>query len=186
MNDIHQITDLGGTTHDIKDYRIPALPSDGKKFWNGNGAWANLVDVIYPVGSIYMSASSTDPGTLFGGTWEALENRFLVGAGDDYTAGDEGGEALHTLTESELPVVEKGMNFRNFYNSSNGNIESPMAQTGTDGTVNSQYSLTYNAATIASVHSNNTATHFTMSFGSGTAHNNIPPYLAVYMWQRTA
>lgn len=63
-----------------------------------------MLDNVWPVGSIYMSVNSTDPGTLFGGTWQRLKDRFLLGAGDTYMAGSQGGEASHTLTENEMPA----------------------------------------------------------------------------------
>jgi len=50
-----------------------------------------LADLIYPVGSIYISINSTNPGTLFGGTWEQLKDRFLLGASSSYSAGNTGG-----------------------------------------------------------------------------------------------
>ena len=77
---------------------------------------ANIIDLIYPVGSIYMSVSNTSPNTLFpGSTWAALANRFLVGAGSEFTAGATGGAKSvsytpagtvggHALTTSEMPV----------------------------------------------------------------------------------
>lgn len=67
------------------------------------GIGSLVVDLIYPVGSIYMSVASASPATLFGGTWEQLKDRFLLGAGDSYTAGDTGGSASHTLTTDEMP-----------------------------------------------------------------------------------
>lgn len=64
----------------------------------------NITDLVYPIGSIYMSVNSTNPGTLFAGTtWEQLKDRFLLGAGDTYSAGDTGGSASHTLTMDEMP-----------------------------------------------------------------------------------
>ncbi len=55
-----------------------------------------MLDTIYPVGSIYMSVNNVSPSTLFGGTWEAIQDRFLLAAGSTYTAGDTGGSATHT------------------------------------------------------------------------------------------
>ena len=63
-----------------------------------------MLDNVWPVGSIYMSVNSTNPGTLFGGTWQRLKDRFLLGAGDTYAAGSQGGEATHTLTIDEMPA----------------------------------------------------------------------------------
>lgn len=133
-----------------------------------NDPWQRLLlqaninfNLIYPVGSIYMSTVNVNPATLFGGTWEQLEDRFLLGAGTTYTAGDTGGEAEHTLTVDEMPshrhqilASTQGTAFGSGYiNPSNGSRNS-----------NDQTELT----------------------GGGQAHNNMPPYLAVYMWKRTA
>lgn len=62
-----------------------------------------IVDLVYPVGSIYMSASQAEPSTLFGGTWQRLKDCMLMAAGDTYAAGDTGGAAAHTLTAQEMP-----------------------------------------------------------------------------------
>lgn len=81
----------------------------------------NIWETIYPVGAIYMSVVSTSPATLFGGTWEQLKDRFLLGAGDTYTAGNTGGAASqsytpagtvgsHTLTTNEIPSHSHGLN----------------------------------------------------------------------------
>lgn len=80
---------------------------------------AAIVNLIYPVGSIYMSVNSASPATLFGGEWTQLKDRFLLGAGDTYEAGNTGGSASvsytpvgtnsggavgsHTLTTDEIP-----------------------------------------------------------------------------------
>lgn len=130
----------------------------------------------YPIGSIYMSVNSTSPATLFGGTWERLENRFLLGAGSDYVAGATGGEAEHTLVKAELPAEQ----YR---------VGQDMSALGVQET----WYLTYaNGPTPAAnagakIHNSSTgAWAMTEPLGSGQAHNNMPPYLAVYMWKRTA
>lgn len=63
--------------------------------------------LVYPVGSIYVSVNSTNPGTIFGGTWEQIKDRFILAAGDTYSAGSTGGSAdavipthTHTITAS--------------------------------------------------------------------------------------
>lgn len=115
---------------------------------------------IYPVGSIYMSANSTSPATLFGGTWEQIQDTFLLSAGSTYTAGDTGGEATHTLTVDEIPSHTHTY-FEIDINAGQGR----QANWGND-----IYGRTTN----------------TGSTGGGQAHNNMPPYLVVYMWKRTA
>ena len=67
------------------------------------GGSGSIADVLYPVGSIYLSTSSTSPQTLFGGTWQRIQDRFLLCAGSTYAAGKTGGEAEHTLTVNEMP-----------------------------------------------------------------------------------
>jgi hypothetical protein len=64
---------------------------------------------MYPVGSIYMSVSSTSPATLFGGTWEQIQDTFLLAAGTTYTAGTTGGSSSHILTTDELPSHTHGI-----------------------------------------------------------------------------
>lgn len=65
----------------------------------------NILNSCYPKGSIYMSMDSTSPSTLFGGTWEPLdEGRVLIGCNDTYSAGSTGGEFTHTLTVDEMPT----------------------------------------------------------------------------------
>ena len=124
----------------------------------------DILNMVYPVGSIYMSANSTSPATLFGGTWQQIEDTFLLSAGSTYTAGNTGGEATHTLTTDEMPSHTHRAGFR---------FAAPL------GT-----STTYDAWMYA----NNMAagTVSTDSTGGGQAHNNMPPYLVVYMWERTA
>lgn len=123
-----------------------------------------FVDMIYPVGSIYMSVVSTSPATLFGGTWESIGGRFLLGADATYAAGSTGGEAAHTLVISEMPNHAHGMNM----------ISKEYAAAPPNFAFNYQY--TSSEVLVGSANTN----------GGGEPHNNMPPYLAVYMWKRTA
>lgn len=63
----------------------------------------DIINIVYPVGSIYMSVNDTDPSLLFHGTWERIKDRFLLASGDTYSAGSTGGEATHTLNINEMP-----------------------------------------------------------------------------------
>ena len=67
--------------------------------WNGKP----LLNLVYPVGSIYWSSNNTNPGTLFGGTWTQIKDRFILAAGDYYSNGATGGAATVTLTVSNMP-----------------------------------------------------------------------------------
>lgn len=122
----------------------------------------NIVNLVYPVGSIYMSVNSTSPESLFGGTWEQLKDRFLLGAGDTYTNGATGGAATVTLTVDEIPAHSHGLYSRAVY-SGDGN-----------------YIAHCNKANAGDY------SHVTDSRGGGNAHENMPPYLVVYMWKRVA
>lgn len=119
------------------------------------------VDSIYPVGSIYMSVNSTDPSTLFGGTWEQIKDTFLLSAGDAYAAGSTGGEATHTLTTDEIPSHSH-------------------TQTVTYSSGSTAWANTWSGSNVQG------SPQSTGSAGGGQAHNNMPPYLTVYMWKRTA
>ena len=66
-------------------------------------AYVNLIDLIYPTGSIYQTTSSTNPQTLFGGSWSRITDRFLIGCGNTYSNGGMGGKTTHTLTINEMP-----------------------------------------------------------------------------------
>lgn len=128
---------------------------------------SDIGSIVYPVGSIYMSVNSTNPRNLFGGTWTQLKDRFLLGAGSTYTNGSTGGEATHTLTKSEMPSHSHGQNVTV---SSGGTL-----------TANCDYD-TY-VTGKARISSQSITTDET---GGGGSHNNMPPYLVVYMWERTA
>ena len=125
----------------------------------------DLFELIYPVGSIYLSVNSTSPATLFGGTWTQIQDTFLLAAGSTYSAGATGGEATHKLTVAEMPSHSHNMRFLNYNRSSGGNVS--VGQMGS--WITSGYILAQGE-----------------NAGGGAAHNNLPPYLVVYMWQRTA
>ncbi len=122
-----------------------------------------IVNLIYPVGCIYISVNNVNPSTLFGGTWEQIKDRFLLACGDTYTSGTIGGEATHTLTISEMPSHGHKATY------------SPSAV----GTGWESY-RTGNSTTRGL---NDYLNAYT---GGGQAHNNMPPYLAVSIWKRIA
>ena len=159
----------------------------------------NVVEIIkkvYPVGSIYMSTVSTNPATLFGfGTWEAMPaGRVLLAQGKSswgttYNAGSTGGEATHRLTVGELPKHKPNISMNtinlvgNGYNalldnaSSNGIITVSTGNASGGGVdVGPKKNFAINAS-----HSH---TLTISDVGSNQAHNNIQPYLTVYMWKR--
>lgn len=145
-------------------YTPPVTSVDGK---TGDVS----VDMLgaYPVGSIYLSAAETSPASLFGGTWERIEDRFLLAAGSTYAAGSTGGESTHTLTVNEIPT-------HNHYfdtTANSGDVSNPGNQLRT-GSENA----------YATNNGNGHTRLVTSSMGGSKPHNNLPPYLAVYMWKR--
>ena len=126
-----------------------------------------VIDMIYPVGAIYMSVNSTNPGNLFGGKWEQIKDRFLLAAGDTYAAGSTGGEAQHTLTVDEMPIHGHGLR---------------------DVLVNSADGVHVIVGSGSGIISYSPEEGFnkTNVTGRSQPHNNMPPYLTVYMWKRTA
>lgn len=129
-----------------------------------------IVDIIYPVGSIYISVNSTDPSTIFGGTWEQIKDQFLLSAGDTYTAGATGGEATHTLTVNEMPSHSHNVSWQD-------NCP-PWVQAGGYGQFTPTPTGNANKINLGGLSIGGT--------GGGQAHNNMPPYLVVYVWKRTA
>ncbi len=155
----------------------------------------SYVDLLYPVGSIYISTASTSPATLFGfGTWVAVQGRVLVGAGTSdaaYAAGATGGESIHTLSAAELPVVTVVQNAHNHLQDAHTHTETYFelehAAIGTGFWTQNNGGVSHQEPDISSVAATNQAAAATnQAFGSGAAHNNMPPYLVVYIWTRTA
>lgn len=125
--------------------------------------------MIYPVGSIYLSVLEVEPSTLFGGTWERLKDVFLLAAGDTYAAGSTGGEAAVALTEAQLASHSHiGIQYR-------GNSGPVSLNPGSGG---------YQLEWVADTGYGQESDLATGTAGSGEAHNNMPPYLAVYAWKR--
>lgn len=128
---------------------------------------------IYPIGSIYISASPTfNPQTTWGGVWTTIaEGRCLIGANAKYPLGSTGGEESHTLLENELPLIEGHVLGVSTYGSaSNGHFK-----------VTKENPCSLNAGT-----GGNDLSDIYFGFGKNLPHNNMQPYLAVYMWKRTA
>lgn len=149
--------------------------------------FGDIIDYIYPVGSIYLSLNEEfNPNIAYGGEWELISNRFLVGAGDLYDLGDTGGEAEHTLTSAESG--QKAVTIA----SSGGHshtVTTKYSKVFAAGTNKDGYwgNGTGSNATMASIASGTgTHTHSIAGSDAAQAHNNMPPYLAVYMWKRTA
>ncbi len=132
---------------------------------NNSLSFEAIFNRIYPVGSIYISTNDINPSTLFTGTWEKIENRFLLASGSSYQLGSTGGETTHKLTINELPS--------HTHNASAGQFISTSPNV-TPGTVMSFDSGQYKRYSMNS----------TSSTGGSKAHNNMPPYLVVSIYKR--
>lgn len=236
----------------------------------------DIFDLIYPVGAIYISANSTNPGILFGGTWEQIQDTFLLAAGSTYSGGSTGGSATHThtmehthtmdhthtmahthtyahthttpatttgshtLVEHEVPAHTHTRGTMNItgstgyvsanvvwsstaigaftgYTNAGGSITN-VAQSGTGSryqfnfdasknwtgatssyggsgghthsqvatTTNSQSASTTSAASNATTSAASNATTSAASTSTTSSTSNLPPYLTVFVWKRTA
>ena len=150
----------------LKDDKLDktATAVDSSKL--GGKTLAEIMLAHYPRGAVYISTVSTSPASLFGGTWESIGGRFLLGADATYTAGSTGGEAAHTLTVDEMP----SHNHRVGLNDSGSTTSSGLSQL---------YTNTYRVYP-------DTDGEMILKTGGGQPHNNMPPYLAVYMWKRVS
>ena len=135
----------------------------------------DIINIVYPVGSIYISVNSTSPASLFGGTWEQIKDRFLLAAGDAYAAGSTGGEATHTLSVDEMPSHRHSSDtYQEGYSDSvaGDNNYCTWVNKGT------KYDNSPTTSESGAVR--------TSWVGGSQPHNNMPPYLAVYVWKRVA
>ena len=128
-------------------------------------------DTFYPVGSIFISTNSTSPAKLIGGTWTKFsQGRTLVGASDtdsDFAIGKTGGEKTHKLSIDEMPAHRHGLHVG--YKSSG------------DGDLN--YDILWFTHPDPGKAWWNDFRHIN-EVGGSKPHNNLPPYITVYFWQR--
>lgn len=126
------------------------------------------MDNIYPIGSIFISTNTTNPSTYFGGTWERIKGRFLLAADDSaYKIGSTGGEATHKLTIDEMPSHNHVQYWKICNPSGSGWYMAGLLGTNGGGLQADGWS------------GNNPR-----NTGADKPHNNMPPYLVVYIWKR--
>lgn len=135
---------------------------NGNPLVMGGGA---LLDTYYPVGRIYLSSENVSPASFMGGSWERIQDVFLLCAGTTYAAGSTGGAANVTLTTDQMPSHSHG--------------ELVTASSPTGG---------WYSRVVADAGQNEPTVEIcqTAQTGGGQAHNNMPPYRAVYAWGRVA
>lgn len=136
----------------------------------------------FPVGGVYISIASTDPSSIWAGTtWEQFaKGRTLVGLDTSdanfNTSGQTGGEKTHTLTTDEIPAHGHGMAHTHSYTG-------PNTGTWKVGTNGASHTWCTSAGSKTSKGASKTTTD---NAGSGAAHNNLQPYIVVYMWKRVS
>lgn len=133
---------------------------------------------VYPIGSIYMSVNSTNPSELFGGEWERIQDRFLLASGTTYENGSTGGSATVTLTASQSGLPAHSHKYQDY--NTTYTLKTTNRKPGTSTAVAYGTSLTAGGGATERTSSNNTAAN------ASASHENMPPYLTVYMWKRTA
>ncbi len=159
----------------------------------------NIFNIVYPVDSIFISTSNADPATIYGGTWAAFgAGRTLVGVGTGTDSNSESvvfstseataGEYNHTLTQAEInhnhqwnkKESDASNSFDRFIKMdgvSNNTEDSTFDSSGNKMLYSDQYEMRQNTYTSA---------NRALTNGTVTGHNNIQPYITVYMWKRTA
>lgn len=162
------------TSHTMQDRTVITFPGTlvselPDPFYRATPAkLRSLLDHIYPVNSIYISYSHQDPADLFGGTWERINNAFLWGTTSGGTIGQTGGESTHTLTIDEMPAHT---HTATAYSIASGTLDTSEAKLAYKHNTGTNYVAT---------------TTWINSAGGGAAHNNMPPYIQVSIWRRTA
>ena len=130
------------------------------------------LNAIYPIGSIYMSVNSTNPSQLFGGTWEQIKDRFLLACGDTYQNGSIGGSDTHKHGNGTLYACIEP---RNTY----GNTLYKIKEQG--------WTISHYSSGGRETISNTSGAGRAVDVDGETSETTIlPPYLAVYVWCRTA
>lgn len=184
----------------------------GSEQVGGGSDISTIIEAIYPVGSIYMSVNNANPSTLFGGTWEQIEDKFLLSAGSTYSAGATGGAATVSLAEGNLPshthtytkpptsteghvlnVAQLPVHYHAMRNTASAGSytggwqwNSSATKCGFSNASESGAAMQGAGSGTAHSHTITNTSASTGATGSGTAHNNMPPYLAVYVWKRIA
>ena len=148
-------------------------------FYFSNKQWhheATFFDKIYPIGSVHITTNSVNPSNYFDGEWERIQDRFLLASGTTYENGATGGSATVTLTASQSGVPAHNHTYAHTDTTYKANSTS--RKPGTATAANYVTSITGTANNTTKTSNNNNAQN------AAEAHNNMPPYLAVYMWER--
>lgn len=175
----------------IKTINNTSLLGSGNISISGGSGGGLSIDDIYPVGSIYMSVNSVNPSTLFGGTWEQIQDKFLLASGTTYVNGSTGGSAdavvvshNHTQKEHNHDLGGGNLKVPRFEND-NWAYTSKREMNYKSGNKYYPYSTTNNGG-IAEISNTGNAQPYIYNEGESGTGKNMPPYLVVNVWKRTA
>ena len=150
---------------------------------------------LFPIGSIYINVNTTNPGTIFGGTWEQIKDKFLLCSGNTYSNGTTGGSATHlhstaaiALTEAQMPRhTHNGLYWYNpdepgsVVTLNTGTYGYHLYWDGKGNTTTQGSGANESAMRVGKTGSGQTHTH-----GNTGSTSTLPPYLAVTVWKRIA
>lgn len=212
----------------MADYTINKIAYAGNTYTLNDGRVDSIVDLVYPVGAIYMSVNSTSPTVLFGGEWTPIQDTFLLAAGTNHSAGSTGGseDAIVPYHRHSVSITSgsgtshshgagtlKGTTPKLTANLSTF-VRSSTTMSSYKGTITSSSSANYDylrqstGGTIGrgapeidegktvnvsgttgseSAHTHSVSGNTGYAGTSGNTDGaNMPPFLTVYMWKRTA
>lgn len=158
----------------------------GGQFYGDGSIYSNFLLAAHPVGSIYQTISPENPAVTFGGgTWERIENRFIMGASDTYPAGSTGGSTAHEH-EYKLKFMWRLGALVGYptsaiatynYKTQSWNDNNKKVNDGQHTLSNDGFSSTYGEKPGGETYS---------VTGNTTSSSSIPPYYSVYIWRRVA
>ena len=170
-----------------------------------------VLNAIFPVGAYYITANNDNPSTFLGGTWVKVEGKFLIGAGAEYAVNSEGGSAdaivpehthltrasaaeagshNHTIsgTAASAGSHRHGVYYSNFKETGSGTQHKAVGSSGSYAWSSTEGSHTHSisgSAAESGTHTHNVEVEV-LSYGEDATGKNIPPYVAAYIWKRTA
>lgn len=154
-----------------------------------NSITSTVLDMVYPVGSIYLSVNNVNPATLFGGTWVQIKDTFLLAAGDTYSNGGTGGSAdavvvSHNHTQNAHSHKPASTSLKFLVSDTNVAINGTKRAFPASGT--SAY-FVYASDPGSGINEDSTTQSVTatnIATGAAATGKNMPPYLAVNIWRR--
>ena len=145
--------------------------------------WVNLLDIIYPVGSLYMSMNATSPATLIGGNWEQIIDRFLLPSTSSSIINDKGYYHFHGLSDEGGALIDLG---------SGSSDKTYLVINSSPSGKLSNFTPDYHRYWKTSAQGNASETYYTPTalsgrtdyYGYGDDEPLMPPYITIYCWRR--